>query len=147
MQRLRHDQPNGAERSYTIGGDKQYQDPQFIAGLRERHVAPHVAEYESSPNNLGKNSLTEAERADQRRSISQRKRKLIERVFGWAKLDRPLRQVKLRGLKRVDSVLPTHHHGLNLVESGELIPSARVAASEAEVLCSREISRCRATNT
>jgi hypothetical protein len=32
--------------------------------------------------NLGKNSLTEEERADKRRSISQRKRKLIERVFG-----------------------------------------------------------------
>ena|ERR1035437_4026890 len=29
------------------------------------------------------------QRADERRSISQRK--LIERVFGWSKLDRPLR--------------------------------------------------------
>jgi len=51
---------------------------------------------------VGQNSLTEEERADPRRSISQRKRKLIERVFGWSKLDRPLRQVKLRGLDRVD---------------------------------------------
>ena len=34
--------------------------------------------------------------------MSQRRRKLIERVFGWSKLNRPLRQVKLRGLKRVD---------------------------------------------
>jgi hypothetical protein len=33
---------------------------------------------------------------------SLRKRKLIERVFGWSKLDRSLRQVKLRGLDRVD---------------------------------------------
>jgi hypothetical protein len=29
-------------------------------------------------------------------------RKLIERVFGWSKLDRVLRQVKLRGLPQVD---------------------------------------------
>src|SRR6266702_3844813 len=42
------------------------------------------------------------ERHDPRRTISQRKRKVIERVFGWSKLDHPLRQVKLRGLKRVD---------------------------------------------
>ena len=34
--------------------------------------------------------------------IIRRRRKLIERVFGWSKLDRPLRQVKLRGLQRVD---------------------------------------------
>src|SRR5580700_3795656 len=27
-EQLRHDQPNDAERSYTIGADKQYQDPQ-----------------------------------------------------------------------------------------------------------------------
>jgi transposase len=123
-ERLRHDQPNNAERSYTIGADKQYQDPQFIAGLRERHVAPHVAEYESSPNNLGKNSLTEVERADQRRSISQRKRKLIERVFGWAKLDRPLRQVKLRGLKRVDWFYRLTITAYNLVRLRGLIPVA-----------------------
>jgi len=34
--------------------------------------------------------------------ISLGKRKLIERTFGWAKLDRPLRQGKLRGLARGD---------------------------------------------
>ena len=42
------------------------------------------------------------ERGDERRSISQRKRKLVEKVFGWAKGDSVLRQVKVRGLKRVD---------------------------------------------
>jgi hypothetical protein len=68
--------------------------------LRARKVAPHVGEYVKG--NLEKNSLTEAERIDARRAISQRKRKSIERVFGWSKLDRPLRQVKLRGLDRVD---------------------------------------------
>ena len=35
-------------------------------------------------------------------AISQRIRKQIERVYGWSKLDRALRQVKLRGLARVD---------------------------------------------
>ena len=39
-------------------------------------------------------------------AISQRKRKLIERVFGWSKLDGPVRQVKLRGLSRVDRSSP-----------------------------------------
>ena len=63
-------------------------------------MAPHVSEYVHG--NLGKNHLSAAERSDPGRSISQKKRKLIERVFGWSKLNRPLRQVKLRGLQRVD---------------------------------------------
>ena len=85
----------------TLGTDTQYQDAKFVEELRRRKVAPHVSEYTAGAN-LGKNSLTEAERADPRRTISQRKRKLIERVFGWSKLDRPMRQIKLRGLARVD---------------------------------------------
>jgi transposase len=88
------------EQKITLGADTQYQEEAFIEDLREREVAPHVSEYVKG--NLGKNSLTEEERQDARRSISQRKRKLIERVFGWSKLDRGLRQVKLRGLDRVD---------------------------------------------
>jgi hypothetical protein len=71
--------------------------------------------------NLGKNSLHEAERADPRRSISQQKRKLIERVFGWSKLDRPLRRVKLRGLKRVEFFRLTVA-AYNLVRMRRLIP-------------------------
>ena len=67
-----------------------------------RAGAPHVSEYTQESSNLGKNSLSEAERADRRRAISQKKRKLIEKVFGWAKLDSVLRQVKVRSLKRAD---------------------------------------------
>lgn len=55
--------------------------------LRDREVAPHVSEYTAESRNLGENSLSEEERADPRRAISQKKRKLIEKVFGWAKLD------------------------------------------------------------
>ena len=84
----------------TLGADTGYQEQEFVEALRQRKVAPHIAEYEDG--NLGKNSLTAKEKADQRRRISQNKRRWIERVFGWGKLDRPLRQLKLRGLQRVD---------------------------------------------
>ncbi len=84
-------------------------------------MAPHVSEY-AKGNRLGKNSLTEAERGDPRRAVSQRKRKLIERVFGWGKLDRPLRQMKLRGLKRVDWFYRLTIAAYNLVRMGKLIP-------------------------
>ena len=108
------------EQKVTLGADTQYQEEGFVEGLREREVAPHVSEYVKG--NLGKNSLNEQERQDARRSISQRKRKLIERVFGWSKLTGLLRQVKLRGLKRVDWFYRMAIVGYNLVRMRKLIP-------------------------
>jgi len=108
------------DRQVTLGADTQYREEKFIEALRQRKVVPHLSEYVKG--NLGKNSLTEAERSDVRRSISQRKRKPIERVFGWSKLDRPLRQVKLRGLARVDWFYRLTITAQNLVRMRRLIP-------------------------
>jgi transposase len=84
----------------TLGADKGYQQERFVENLRQRRVVPHVAEYE--PNPQWRNFLTRQERNDPGFAISQTKRKLVEKVFGWVKLDRALRQIKMRGLKRVD---------------------------------------------
>lgn len=113
-----------SEEHFTVDGT-QYQEEKFIEALRRREVAPHVSEYVKG--NLEKNSLNEAERSDARRAISQRKRKLIERVFGWSKLDRPLRQVKLRGLQRVDWFYRLTIVAQNLVRMRRLIPIEELA--------------------
>ena len=55
------------EQQITLGADTQYQEEKFIEALREREVAPHVSEY--GKGNLEKNSLTEAERSDERRGF------------------------------------------------------------------------------
>jgi transposase len=115
-----------AEQKITLGADTQYQEEGFVQGLRDREVAPHVSEYVKG--NLGKNSLSEEERCDRRRLISQRKRKLIERVFGWSKLIGPLRQVKLRGLKRVDWFYRLTIAAYNLMRMRKLIPIQALAA-------------------
>jgi osmotically-inducible protein OsmY len=112
----------GPKQEITLGADTQYQEEKFIQALRERAVAPHVSEYVEG--NLGKNSLTEEEREDPGRAMSQRKRKLIERVFGWSKLDRGLRQVTLRGLKRVDWFYRLAITAYNLMRMRRLIPVA-----------------------
>jgi transposase len=117
-----------AEQEITVGADTLYQDSQFVQDLRHRGVAPHVSEYKQQSSNLGKNSLSAEERADPRRSISQRKRKLIERVFGWAKVDSVLRQVKLRGLARVDWFYRLTMAAHNLVRMRKLIPIQQVAS-------------------
>ncbi|HTD53835.1 MAG TPA: transposase, partial [Silvibacterium sp.] len=49
------------------------------------------------------------------------KRKLVEKVFGWMKQDR-LRQIKLRGLKRVDWMLRLTAAAHNLLRLCKLVP-------------------------
>ncbi len=110
------------DEAMTLGTDTLYQQQKFIGDLRQRGIAPHVSEYTQGVNNMAKNSLTEAERADTRRTISQKKRKLVEKVFGWAKLDSVLRQVKVRGLARVDWFYRFAMAAYNLMRLRRLIP-------------------------
>lgn len=86
------------ERCRTVGADKAYDTSDFVAGCRQLNVTPHVA----------RNTTNRASRIDERTTrhpgyaLSQIARKLIETVFGDAKQHGTLRQVKLRGLKRVE---------------------------------------------
>ena len=115
-----------ADMAMTVGADKAYQNQKFIEGLRERNIVPHVSEYE--PNPKWPNWLTEQERQDPGFPISQSKRKLVEKVFGWGKQDRPVKQTKLRGQERVDwmfrLVMATH----NLVRMVKLIPRPKLTS-------------------
>ena len=108
-------------RAITLGADKLYQEKVFIAELRRRRVIPHVAEYES--NRHWPNWLSESERQDPGLAISQRRRKLVEKVFGWAKLDSILRQVKVRGTRKVDWLFRLLVTAGNLLRMAKLIPA------------------------
>jgi transposase len=103
----------------TLGADRGFQAEDFIAGLRERQIVPHVSEYEPNPKWL--NWLTEAERNDPGFPVSQKKRKLVEMVFGWCKQSSVLRQVKVRGLSRVDWLFRLAAAAHNLCRMRKLI--------------------------
>jgi transposase len=113
LQRIKRGKP------MTLGADKSYQEETFVRGLRAEQVRPHVAEY--APNPKWRNWLTEEERSDPGLAVSQKKRKLVEKVFGWMKQDR-LRQIKLRGLKRVDWLFQLAAAAHNLLRMSKLIP-------------------------
>jgi transposase len=104
----------------TLGTDKSYQEENFVNALRQNGVRPHVAEY--APNRQWPNWLTEQERNDPGMVLSQRKRKLVEKPFGWMKQDRAIRQVKLRGLKRVDWLFRICAAAHNLLRLSKLVP-------------------------
>jgi transposase len=103
----------------TLGADKSYQEEAFLSALRGQQVRPHVAEY--APNPKWRNWLTEDERNAPGFVLSQRKRKLVEKVFGWMKQDR-LRQIKLRGLSRVDWLFQLAAAAHNLLRMRKLVP-------------------------
>jgi len=84
----------------TVGADKAYDIEPFVEGCRQINVTPHVAQ----------NTSRRSSRIDQRTTrhagygLSQYARKLIETVFGDAKQHGILRQVKLRGLEKVELI-------------------------------------------
>ena len=84
-------------RRLTVGADKAYDTHCFVAHLRDLHVTPHVAQNTS-------NRTSAIDRRATRHAgyvVSQRKRKLIEEAFGWAKTIGGLARPMLRGAARL----------------------------------------------
>ncbi len=99
------------EREVTLGADKGYDAKEFIDACVAMNVTPHVAQ-----NTSGRKSAVPDEIArTEGYAISQRKRKLIEQGFGWAKTVGGIRQVMMRGLKRVDQTFVLTMAAYNLV--------------------------------
>ncbi len=86
-------------RRITVGADKAYDHAAFVDGCRELKVVPHVAQ-----NNNGRSSRIDGRTTrHEGYSLSQIIRKLIETHFGDGKQHGTLRQVKVRGLEKVES--------------------------------------------
>jgi hypothetical protein len=60
-------------------------------------------------------------------ALSQRKRKLIEQGFGWAKFVGPIRQVMVRGIEKVDQLFVLTMAAYNLTRMRTLAELRPVA--------------------
>jgi len=104
----------------TVGADKAYDTESFVQGCREINVTPHVAQ----------NTSSRSSRIDERTTrhkgygLSQFCRKLIETVFGDAKQHGILRQVKLRGLAKVELLFTLAATVVNLRRLPKLLAPA-----------------------
>lgn len=92
----------------TVGGDKAFDLPSFVAGVRALGVTPHVAQKMRSAID-GRTTRHEGY------TISQRKRKLIEQVFGWMKTIGGLRKLRHCGGNLVDWIVTFTAAAYNLV--------------------------------
>jgi len=109
------------EREVTLGADKGYDAQEFIDACIEMNVTPHVAQNKSGRKSAVPDDIAQSEGY----AISQRKRKLIEQGFGWAKTVGGIRQVMVRGIERVDQMFVLTMAVYNLVRMrtlGQLRP-------------------------
>ena len=82
----------------TVGADKAYDSKDFITAARALNVTAHVTKNENGRgSNLDRRTTRHPGYA-----ISLSRRWLVEKSFGWLKQTGPIRQVKLRGLHKVD---------------------------------------------
>lgn len=84
----------------TLGADKGYDAVEFIQALQGMKVMPHVAQNKSGRASAVPDEIASTEGY----GISMQKRKLIEQGFGWAKFIGPIRQVMVRGIKKVAQI-------------------------------------------
>jgi transposase len=100
----------------TVGADKSYHAQRFVSALREREIKPHVAPIKGRKvKGLdGRTTTKESYR------ISQRKRKLVEQCFGFAKTVGGLRKSRLVGTEPTNYLLTMTFATLNLLRIAKL---------------------------
>lgn len=95
----------------TLGADKGYDAQEFVQACVDMRVTPHVAQNKSGRHSAVPQAIAQSEGY----AVSQQKRKLIEQGFGWAKTIGGIRQVMVRGLKKVDQMFVLTMAAYNLV--------------------------------
>lgn len=88
----------GRHGSMSVGADKAYDTRDFVKELREMDIRPHVAQ---NLKRSGGSAIDARTTRHRNYEISQRKRPLIEKAFGWMKQTGGMGKTKLRGLAKV----------------------------------------------
>ena len=81
----------------TLGADKGYDVAGFVDALRQLGVTPHIAQHTTHRRSAIDGRTTRHAGY----AVSQRKRKLVEEIFGWAKTVALFRKTRHRGVRRV----------------------------------------------
>jgi len=103
-------------RPATLGGDKNFDTKDFVRRCRDRDVVPHVAQ-----NTTNRSSAIDGRTTRHPGySVSQKKRKRIEEVFGWMKTIGLMRKTRHRGTDRVGWMFQFTAAAYNLIRMRNL---------------------------
>ena len=84
----------GSTRRLMLGADKGYDTADFVADLRTMCVTPHVAQ------KVKGSAIDSRTTRHPGYDVSQRRRKIIEEPFGWAKAFGGLARPRFKGVAR-----------------------------------------------
>jgi len=104
----------------TLGGDKEYDTADFVEACRERKVTPHVAQNDSRRGGSAIDGRTTGREGYE---ISQRIRKRVEEIFGWAKTVGGFRKTRYRGIAKTQLWADMIGAAYNLLRMAKLAPS------------------------
>ena len=107
----------GAQR-ITVAGDKGFDTKDFVERCRDLNVTPHVAQNTRAP---GGSAIDERTTRFPGYAISQRFRKRIEEIFGWAKTIGGFRRTRFKGRARTQQAAYFVGAAYNLIRIGNLI--------------------------
>lgn len=107
-----------APHATTVGGDKLFDVGRFVTGVRDLEITPHVAQKVRGSAIDGRTTRHTGY------AIRQRKRKLIEQVFGWMKTIGGLRKLRHRGGDLVDWIVTFTAAAYNLIRLRTLVAKA-----------------------
>ena len=108
----------GTSNRLTLAADKAYDTREFVADLRQKCVTPHVAQKARSSAIDGRTTRHPGY------AESQKKRKLVEEAFVWAKTIAGMDKVKVRGLPRVRFQFTFTMAAYNLIRMPRLLAGA-----------------------
>ena len=104
-----------AAHAVTVGGDKGFDVRSFVEQVRALGITPHVAQKAKYTAIDGRTTRHRGY------AISQRKRKLVEQVFGWMKTIGGLRKLRHCGGELVDWIVTFTAAAYNLVRLRTLL--------------------------
>ncbi len=107
----------------TVGADKAYDTADHVAALRELDVTPHVARNDAATK-TGKRRRSAIDGRTTRHpgyGMSQRRRAMIECIFGWGKQHGTMRRTKHRGIARVATDFMLNLIAYNLIRIPKLV--------------------------
>lgn len=107
----------------TLGADKAYDVQDFVEKLRKQKVTPHMA-VQDHLTKTGKRRKTKIDKRTTRHpgyQTSQRVRKRIEEIFGWAKVQAGQAKTKFIGRRRVEASFTLAIAASNLMRLPKLL--------------------------
>ncbi len=99
-------------RQKTVAADKGYDTRDFVDSCRGMNITPHVARNDKRKGGSAIDGRTSRHEGYE---ISMKVRKRVEEPFGWGKTIGIIRQVKSRGIDRVNDIFCMTMMGWNLI--------------------------------